>query len=346
VNNNNKNDYNKVMEMKEDEKFISFLNRYFIFKKTNEVDTKTVFKMMTEAELLNEMFDKKNKPKEEEDGKKEENKDNGKKDNETPADKKPFAITKIRSNFVIGKFSPMEPDEIEGDRTAIIIPYREQKGEKRKEQLNKMIEYMADYLDEIHHKIFIIEQKDDGRKFNRGKLLNAGFKIAQEEGGFNKFIFHDVDLLPSMELKKYYLPVKTKSPIHIANVWKERYDYDTYFGGVVAFPEEIFENINGFPNNFWGWGGEDDVLFYRTQKLKYPIDKPTDGSFKDLENMTFQQKNEMLKQNGLKNMTKTELIKEDRKIWKSNGLNNLKYVVESKTPIETDSVKYTVNIDM
>lgn len=44
--------------------------------------------------------------------------------------------------------------------------------------------------------IFIIEQSMDGRKFNRGKLLNAGFDMARND--YDTFIFHDVDLLPGV----------------------------------------------------------------------------------------------------------------------------------------------------
>ena len=32
--------------------------------------------------------------------------------------------------------------------------------------------------------------------------------------------------------------------------------YDTIFGGVVAFTKEQMELVNGFPNRYWGWGGE------------------------------------------------------------------------------------------
>lgn len=46
--------------------------------------------------------------------------------------------------------------------------------------------------------IFIVEQSLDGRKFNRGKLLNAGFDMARND--YDTFIFHDVDLLPGVRL--------------------------------------------------------------------------------------------------------------------------------------------------
>lgn len=43
-----------------------------------------------------------------------------------------------------------------------------------------------------------------------------------------------------------------------------------YFGGVVAFNQEDFEKINGFPNTFWGWGGEDDEMYSRIVEVTEP----------------------------------------------------------------------------
>ena len=39
--------------------------------------------------------------------------------------------------------------------------------------------------------------------------------------------------------------------------------YGHFFGGVEALSREHFELINGFSNIFWGWGGEDDNLYFR-----------------------------------------------------------------------------------
>lgn len=41
-----------------------------------------------------------------------------------------------------------------------------------------------------------------------------------------------------------------------------------YFGGVVSFNREDFEKINGFPNTFWGWGGEDDEMYSRIMEVR------------------------------------------------------------------------------
>ena len=39
--------------------------------------------------------------------------------------------------------------------------------------------------------------------------------------------------------------------------------YQRLFGGAGSFTREHFELINGFSNEFWGWGGEDDDLYKR-----------------------------------------------------------------------------------
>jgi len=32
---------------------------------------------------------------------------------------------------------------------------------------------------------------------------------------------------------------------------------------VTAFTEESFKKINGYSNEYWGWGGEDDDISHR-----------------------------------------------------------------------------------
>lgn len=47
-----------------------------------------------------------------------------------------------------------------------------------------------------------------------------------------------------------------------------------YFGGVTLLSREQFLKINGFSNIYWGWGGEDDDLYFRARrkgtKLSFP----------------------------------------------------------------------------
>jgi len=211
-------------------------------------------------------------------------------------------------------------------KIGIIVPFRDLDKEKtRTNQLKQFIEYFSDYLKDYNYKIYVIEQNNDGLKFNRGALLNIGFIYANIDGCTN-YIFHDVDLLPSPELKKYYITPPTDKVVHIASVWKERYGNNiNYFGGIVSFNKEMFLKINGYPNNFWGWGGEDDELYKRV-KHYYSIAKVKEGHITDLENMNLEQKLQFLKKNPeLKFMRKKETLAKHAETLNTNGLNDIRY---------------------
>lgn len=140
-------------------------------------------------------------------------------------------------------------------KIAIIVPFRDLHVEQtRANHLNMFVPAMLSFLQRSgsSYHIYVIEQSNDKRKFNRGKLLNIGFDLARKEG-CGIFVFHDVDLLPSSELLPYYSKLPLTAPIHIAKVWN-RYSQnnDKYFGGIVSFSQQMFQDINGFPNNFWG----------------------------------------------------------------------------------------------
>lgn len=47
--------------------------------------------------------------------------------------------------------------------------------------------------------------------------------------------------------------------------------YKGYTGGVVAIRRTQYEDINGFSNDFWGWGGEDDDLNNRLEYMGYEV---------------------------------------------------------------------------
>ena len=236
---------------------------------------------------------------------------------------------RVKSKYRLPLATPLSAVDIQGSvKIAIIIPFRDLEPSKtRTKELNKLTEYMASYLAGQTYKIFVVEQSQDGLKFNRGQLLNIGFEIASKEG-YNNFVFHDVDLLPSPELKKYYTTIPIDEPVHIAATWGRYGKNPDYFGGIVTFNKDMFNKINGYPNNFWGWGGEDDELYKRTKKF-FDIKKVHEGSIKDLEDLTLQQKLDFLKENELKFMKKKEALAQHEATWKKNGLNNLDYKILS-----------------
>lgn len=202
---------------------------------------------------------------------------------------------------------------------SVIVPYRDNPYQDRKQQLETFVPYMTDYLTRLGANydfcIIVVEQSQDGRKFNRGQLLNQGFRIAQEQG-CDYHILHDIDLLPDDELLAYYGLYPT-SPLHIAAVW-EKYQYlDLYFGGVCAFTTEGFAKLNGYPNNFWGWGGEDEELYHRIVEHEMTILTPTRGSFTELPHIHTKKFPELV------NEERFELIEQRRAKEQHNGLSNL-----------------------
>ena len=132
---------------------------------------------------------------------------------------------------------------------------------------------MKDYIKDIDYEIFIVEQADD-KPFNRGKLLNAGYKYAVDKG-CDYFVFHDVDMLPEDVDYSY-----SDKPLHLATHLQE-HDYETtffdYFGGVTMFTKEDFKTINGFSNEYWGWGFEDDDLLVRCIESDLELNSEVSG---------------------------------------------------------------------
>ena len=60
-----------------------------------------------------------------------------------------------------------------------------------------------------------------------------------------------------------------------------REDYDRFFGAVVMFDNKTFEEVNGFPNCYWGWGPEDLELGMRCELVDQKFEK-RDGTFRSL----------------------------------------------------------------
>lgn len=157
-------------------------------------------------------------------------------------------------------------------RLGIIVPYR-----NRYEHLIIFKKIITDYLETnnyFNYRIIIVEQ-DNAKLFNRGKLCNIGF-IESERQKCDYVIFHDVDILPINVDYSY-----SNNPIHLIS---DNIPFESYFGGVTLFPSGIFKKINGYSNNYWGWGFEDDDLRYRCYKsgISFSIDKNKEDASKTL----------------------------------------------------------------
>jgi hypothetical protein len=219
---------------------------------------------------------------------------------------------------------------------AIITIYRDSIDGIRKKQKEQFIKYMNVLLKPYcNFHIYVIEQSDDGNPFNIGKLKNIGFDIANKNKSvkYDNFIFSDIDTIPDYDLISYFIN-KFKYPVSLA-IRGTRYMNNSqkkiFLGALLLFNKKQFEKVNGYPNNFYGWGGEDDAL--KCRFVSSNIDKfyyPKKGSIIDLEeteNMkTINNVQEKKKMVVMEN-TKFEKLYEDLKSWEKNGLSNLNYKI-------------------
>ena len=154
-------------------------------------------------------------------------------------------------------------------KLGVCIPYRDTGDGVRKKHLDTLIPHLEKFLGErdIEFRCYIGHQVDD-KKFNRSGTKNVAF-LAAKEDGCDYVAFHDVDMLPKDDCD-YSHPGDT--PKHIAT-YLSQWDYTLrdihYFGGVVIFTIEQFENVNGYLTDYWGWGFEDDDLFWRCIQKGY-----------------------------------------------------------------------------
>lgn len=184
------------------------------------------------------------------------------------------------------------------DVPIIIVPYR-----NRRCHLNEWVVKIRALL--TRNCIIVIAEQSRHGKFNRGAVLNAGFRRALQLKA-QRVIFHDCDLIPDMGLARMYTEPWPSPIVHFGARFSRYNNTPRYFGGVVGFKVGSFP---GFSNLFWGWGGEDDSLYRRVNEKD--ISRPCCGSYRDLERLpTVKEKLRVLKGHE-KCMNKRELLRED-----------------------------------
>lgn len=204
-------------------------------------------------------------------------------------------------------------EHIEGSKraepiVAILVPFRQQKEQDREGQLCRFLDHMSRFLrgplpasaNRPSFLVVVVQQTQDGRKFNRGQLLNAGFYEAERLASpmsLSAIVLHDVDLLPSAGLLAHYCDLPTAgSPVHLA-LLADKYAHlgiaysARFLGGVTSLSPADFVACNGFPNDYWGWGVEDDQLYVRAEHvgaLGNGIRRPPagSGSYEDLDTLS------------------------------------------------------------
>ena len=148
-------------------------------------------------------------------------------------------------------------------KLGVCVPYR-----NRELHLNEFIPKVGKYLKNqgIDFQMYFCHQADD-KLFNRGATKNIAAKHAFEDG-CDYIVWHDIDMIPEDDGGADY-SYPEDSPRHIATQISQmgyRLKYHEYFGGAVLFTKEQVEKTNGYSNDYWDWGMEDDDLFWRCYK--------------------------------------------------------------------------------
>ncbi|TKR80034.1 hypothetical protein L596_014170 [Steinernema carpocapsae] len=212
-------------------------------------------------------------------------------------------------------------------RVAIIVPFR-----NRENHLPIFLQNLHPLLQkqQLDYTIFVVEQIKN-QKFNRAKLMNVGFVEARKLYDWQCYIFHDVDLIPENDKNMYSCMDRPK---HMA-VAVDKFNYELYWrdivGGAAAFTREQMEKVNGFSNDYWGWGGEDNDMYKRAILARYKIhrDNTTITRYKMIKHGS--------DKDNQQNNCRGRLIGATKKRWKKDGLNSLNYTLLSmiKKPLFT-----------
>lgn len=173
-------------------------------------------------------------------------------------------------------------------KLGVCVPYR-----NREAHLHEFIPKVAKYLKNrnINFGMYFCHQDDD-KLFNRGATKNIAAEFAFKDG-CDYIVWHDIDMIPEEDGGADY-SYPADAPRHIATQISQmdyQLKYHEYFGGAVLFTKEQALQTNGYSNEYWDWGMEDDDLFWRCHK------------------------------EGLTNDTYLTSIK-DQKIWKFNGIDS------------------------
>ncbi|KAF3835618.1 hypothetical protein F7725_028176 [Dissostichus mawsoni] len=197
---------------------------------------------------------------------------------------------------------------------AILIPFR-----NRHEHLPILFQHLIPMLQRqrLQFAFYVIEQSGS-QPFNRAMLFNVGFLEAMKDLDWDCLIFHDVDHIPENDRNYYGCG---QMPRHFAaKLDKYMYilPYSEFFGGVSGLTVEQFRKINGFPNAFWGWGGEDDDLWNRVHYAGLNVTRP-EGEIGKYKSIHHHHRGEV------QFLGRYKLLRYSKERQHLDGLNNLHY---------------------
>jgi len=159
-------------------------------------------------------------------------------------------------------------------RTAIIVAFHPKL--HRKATLNTFVQELHSLLggSELIFKVFVMKQEEITIGANVGSLCNAGYQTAKSEG-FNRFIFHDIHIIPRESMRPYYTYDAPLNGVLFLGKYALATTQDWFTFGAVMFTPESFERVNGFPSNIYGHAGWDYAMLQRLRRAKIALYTPS-----------------------------------------------------------------------
>ena len=224
------------------------------------------------------------------------------------------------------------------NKLIVIIPIRD-----REEHLNSFLKNIIPIFkyQDIDYKIYIIEQIK-GKKFNKAKINNVGFlESTKDYPDYNRILFNDVDNYP---LYKKGINYKTK-----VKGFHHFFGDPRWLGGFFMTNQTYFKKVNGYSNEYWGWGGEDNDLLARINAQNINVIRNVfykrfqQDEIVDIDHVRENKKDRMAAYMSKMKLKKESYKKDIKNIFK-DGLNNIKYTVKSKKMVAKNIIRILVDI--
>lgn len=155
----------------------------------------------------------------------------------------------------------------------VVVPIRNRDRQLRNLIFN-LLPILQEQLNLSNNDIeMVVVEQNENKKFNKGKLLNAAFlehlkTCTNNNNDNNIYLFHDVDIYPKkINVFDYKRMFTLPNEIHH---W---YGYNDCLGGFFACSTKTFQTLNGFHNDYYGWGREDEDLEYRANSCNIKINR-------------------------------------------------------------------------
>ncbi|XP_055349189.1 beta-1,4-galactosyltransferase 3-like isoform X1 [Paramacrobiotus metropolitanus] len=217
-----------------------------------------------------------------------------------------------------GRFRPADCEA--RSRAAVVVAYRD-----RAAHLQMLLSNLHPVMQrqQLDYTIFVVEQAGTGI-FNKGTLFNAAFMEINATGRFDCFVFHDVDVYPENDSNSYGCRAEPTLLATAMNKFRYKPLYDHFFGAAVSLSARHFTEINGYPNVYWGWGGEDDDIGRRVQRKFGSISRSP------LSIGRYTMATHKSDEGNPKNKRRFDLVNTAQRRFDSDGLNSLNYTLLTK----------------